>query len=130
MFELSQNKFFIKGESGIKYSYNNGNIAADPLLASTNFLNALEKMPTLIEKYEKDNEKISKDIPVLREVLDGSWKKDKELKELKAELVILDCQILLSLKPIEQSEQPTDNDQNITEREHSDDIPQEQIVVE
>lgn len=87
-------------------------------------------MPTLIEKYEKDNEKISKDIPVLREVLDGSWKKDKELKELKAELVILDCQILLSLKPIEQSEQPTDNDQNITEREHSDDIPQEQIVVE
>jgi putative DNA (cytosine-5-)-methyltransferase len=130
LFELSQNKFFIKGESGIKYSYNNGNIAADPLLASTNFLNALEKMPTLIEKYEKDNEKISKDIPVLREVLDGSWKKDKELKELKAELVILDCQILLSLKPIEQSEQPTDNDQNITEREHSDDIPQEQIVVE
>lgn len=128
LFELSQNKFFIKGESGIKYSYNNGNIAADPLLASTNFLNALEKMPTLIEKYEKDNEKISKDIPVLQEVLDGNWKKDEELKELKADLATLDRRILLSLKPIEQGEQPTDNDQNITECEHCDDIPQEQII--
>lgn len=28
LFDLSQNRFFIMGESGMKYSYNNGNIAA------------------------------------------------------------------------------------------------------
>ena len=105
LFDLSQNKFFIQGDSNIKYSYNNANIAADPILASQNFLNALEKMPTLIEKYTADTEKISKDIPVLESVLSSTWKKEDELKELKTELSILDRKIQLSLKPIEQGEQ-------------------------
>lgn len=34
LFDLSQNKFFVTGESGMKYSYNNGRIAADPQLAA------------------------------------------------------------------------------------------------
>ena len=72
LYNLSQNKFFVMGESGMKYSYNNGRIAADPQLASMNFLNALEKIPSLIEKFRTDTEKIAKDIPVLQEVLNGS----------------------------------------------------------
>lgn len=104
LFDLSQNKFFIQGDSFIKYSHNNGNIAADPKLASLNFLNALERIPKLIEKYETDNEKISHDLPVLREVVAGTWKKEDDLKALKSELSTLDRQIQLSLKPIEQSE--------------------------
>ena len=104
LFDLSQNRFFIMGESGMKYSYNNGNIAADPVLASMNFLNALEKIPSLIQKYEADTMKIAKDIPVLQEVVNGSWKKEEQLKDLKTELAALDRQIQLSLKPIEQGE--------------------------
>ena len=88
----------------MKYSYNNGNIAADPVLASMNFLNALEKIPSLIQKYEADTMKIAKDIPVLQEVVNGSWKKEEQLKDLKTELAALDRQIQLSLKPIEQGE--------------------------
>lgn len=104
LFDLSQNRFFIMGESGMKYSYNNGNIAADPVLASMNFLNALEKIPSLIQKYEADTIKIAKDIPVLQEVANGSWKKEEQLKDLKTELAALDRQIQLSLKPIEQGD--------------------------
>lgn len=104
LFDLSQNKFFIQGDSHIKYSHNNGNIAADPKLASLNFLNALERIPKLIEKYETDNEKISRDLPVLREVVAGTWKREDDLKALKSELATLDRQIQLSLKPIEQGE--------------------------
>ena len=104
LFDLSQNRFFIMGESGMKYSYNNGNIAADPVLASMNFLNALEKIPSLIQKYEADTMKIAKDIPVLQEVVNGSWKKEEQLKDLKTELAALDRQIQLSLKPIEQGD--------------------------
>src|SRR3712207_9514541 len=78
------------GESGMKYSYNNGNIAADPVLASMNFLNALEKIPSLIQKYEADTEKIAKDIPVLQETVNGSWKKEEQLRDLKTELAALD----------------------------------------
>ena len=88
----------------MRYSYNNGRIAADPQLASLNLLNALEKIPGLIEKFRTDTEKIAKDIPVLQEVLNGSWKKEEQLKDLKMELAALDRKIQLSLKPIEQSE--------------------------
>ena len=106
LFDLSQNKFFVMGESGMKYCYNNGKIAADPQLACMNFLNALEKIPGLIEKFKADTEKIAKDIPVLQEVVNGSWKKEEQLKDLKTELATLDRKIQLSLKPIEQSESP------------------------
>lgn len=109
LFDLSQNKFFVMGESGMKYSYNNGKIATDPQLARMNFLNALEKIPGLIEKYEAETEKIAKDIPVLQEVVNGSWKKEEQLKELKTELAALDRKIQLSLKPIEQSESPQED---------------------
>ena len=104
LFDLSQNKFFVMGESGMKYSYNNGRIATDPQLACMNFLNALEKIPGLIEKFKADTEKIAKDIPVLQEVVNGSWKKEEQLKDLKTELAALDRKIQLSLKPIEQGE--------------------------
>ena len=104
LFELNQNKFFIEGEGRIKYSFNNGHIATDPKLASLNFLNSLEKIPSMIERYEADTAKLSKDIPVLEEVVKGVWKREGELKDLKDELVVLDRQIQLSLKPIEQGD--------------------------
>lgn len=122
LFDLSQNKFFIKGESGIKYSYNNGRIAADPLLASMNFLNALEKMPSLMEKYERENEKVAADIPVLESVVNGTWKREEELKELKTELLTLDRKIQLSLKPIEEHDTPQKS------AEVGQDEPKEQLV--
>jgi len=97
------NKFFIMGESEIKYTYNNGKIANDPKLASLNFMNALEKIPKLIEKYKESNEKVQTDVPVLQEVVNGTWRKEAKLKELKSEISALERKIQLSLAP--QSEQ-------------------------
>ena len=99
--DLRTNRFFIEGEGNIKYTFNNGYIANDPKLASLYFLNALEKIPKLIENNHTDTEKISKDLPVLREVVNGAWRNENELKELKSELAALDRKIQLSLKPIE-----------------------------
>ncbi|KAA6304909.1 putative type I restriction enzymeP M protein [termite gut metagenome] len=79
-------------------------MASDPKLASLYFLSALEKIPKLIEKYQADTEKIAGDLPVLREVETGAWRKENELKDLKSELSALDRKIQLSLKPIEQGE--------------------------
>ncbi|MGL4384814.1 MAG: helicase-related protein, partial [Flavobacterium sp.] len=114
LFDLSHNKFFIKGNSGIKYSYNNGNIASDPELASQNFLNALEKMPKLIEKYQTETDRISKNIPVLQDIINGTWKKEELLKELKNEFTNVNRKIQLSLKPIEQGENIQENGQSHT----------------
>jgi len=112
---MKENKFYAEGESGVKYTYNNGHIAADPKLAVSCFLNALEKIPKLIEKYQADTEKISKDIPVLKEVANGSWRREDELKNLKSELATLDRKIQLSLKPIEQDkDKPNEAQDNKT----------------
>ncbi|GAB6122422.1 N-6 DNA methylase [Dysgonomonas termitidis] len=95
---FKDNRFFIEGEGNIKYSYNNGHIATDPLLASTNFLKALDRIPALIDKYQSDNQKLEKDLPVLKEVMGAVFKKEPELKELKSQLDSLSRQINLSLE--------------------------------
>lgn len=118
LFELNQNKFMVMGEGGIKYTYNNGNIAADPKLATLNFLNALERIPKLIEQYKTANEKLEQDLPVLRQVVNSTWKKEYELKELKTEVAALERKIQLSLAP-QQNEQPTEENTQTNEPSHS-----------
>ena len=103
-FDVILNRFFVKGEGDILYNYNHGYMASDPKTAAQNFLNALDTMPKLLEKYRADNEKLQKDVPVLKEVVEGTWRKEPELKILKDELIKLDHEIQLSLKPIEESE--------------------------
>jgi N12 class adenine-specific DNA methylase len=120
---LKENRFFIEGEGHIKYSYNNGHIANDPKLAVNYFLHALEKIPSLIENHQKQNEKLSIDLPVLREVAQSVWRKEDELKKLKSELSALDRQIQLSLKPIDQSEDKTDKKQEKSEQTYPHPIP-------
>ncbi len=100
------NRFFVQGQSGLKYTYNNGKIANDPKLASMNFLNALQKIPGLIERYKGQNKKLQQDIPVLQEVVDGKWRKEDKLKGLKKELSGLERKIQLSL---EKQSQPQTN---------------------
>lgn len=57
--EVKQNRFFVEGE--YKYTYNNGQIAmADHKAAATNFLNALDRIPKLMEQYKTKNEAIEK----------------------------------------------------------------------
>lgn len=102
-FDLVQNRFFIKGEGEILYNYNHGHLAAEPKTAAANFLNALDTMPALLEKYKADNEKLMKDVPTLKAVVESPWKKEDELNALKAEMVVMERKIEASLKPIEQS---------------------------
>jgi hypothetical protein len=101
---MRENRFFVEGEGNIKYSYNNGHIANDPILASQNFLKALEKMPSLIEHHEAKAETLVRDIPALQEVIKATWRKEDVLKELKTVLAALNRKIELSLKPIDESE--------------------------
>ncbi|MDR2951316.1 MAG: N-6 DNA methylase [Prevotella sp.] len=98
---FNDNRFFIIGDSGVKYNYNNGHLAVDPLTASKNFINALDKIPSMLEQYEEKNKRIEADIPVLKEVVESSWKKEPELRELKSQLSALErnIQLTLSTKP-------------------------------
>ncbi|MBY8963147.1 N-6 DNA methylase [Flavobacterium sp. D11R37] len=93
------NRFFIQGEGNIKYTYNNGIMARDAKLASMNFLNALEKIPGLIEQEEKKISGLKKDLPILEEVVNGVWSKESVLAELKASLSSLERKIQVSIVP-------------------------------
>lgn len=108
---LATNKFAIVGESGIRYTHNNGNIAADPELATASFLHALDKMQPMVERYEKERAKLAADIPILQELQRSTWRKEEELKALKTELATIERKIQLSLKPIEQGEQQEEKKQ-------------------
>ena len=132
-----RNRFLVEGEGNIKYTHNNGQLAADPKLAVNGFLHALEKIPSLIEKYKAETEKISQDLPVLQEVINSVWRKENELKDLKTELATLDRKIQLSLKPVDESEdrQPKETSKmEINENEQSwetlkNDVPDKNRVV-
>ena len=96
--EFIDNRFFVEGN--YKYTYNNGHLAmADTHAAAVNFLNALEKIPSVIEQYRAKNETLEQEIPQLREIAGKTWKKEDELKQLKSELAALDRKIQLELAP-------------------------------
>ena len=87
-------------EGNYKYTYNNGHLAmADPVAAARNFLNALERIPSIIDQYKAKNEVLEREIPQLREIAGKVWKKEDELKQLKSELAALDRKIQLELAP-------------------------------
>ncbi|MFA5850047.1 MAG: helicase-related protein [Bacteroidales bacterium] len=115
-FDFKQNRFFVEG--GYKYSYNNGNMAADPKLASLNFLNALERIPKYIEQYKTSNESLERDIPILQDVVNGTWRKEAELKTLKSELSALERKIQLSLRASEAGH-TQENDRGVNDNETS-----------
>ena len=107
------NRFFVEGN--YKYQYNYGHIAkSDPVAAANNFLNALQKIPSYIEQYDSRCKALEKEIPQLEEIAGKTWKKEEELKGLKAELAALDRKIQLELAPptekeCKEEEKNTDN---------------------
>ena len=72
---------------------------ADPMAAARNFLNAMERIPSIIDQYKAKNEVLEREIPQLQEIAGKVWKKEDELKQLKSELAALDRKIQLELAP-------------------------------
>ena len=101
LFDCSVNRFFVKGQESIYYTYNNGKLAADPKLACENFVNALERIPKVIESHEKEMAKVVSNKDVYVNISNGSWKKEDELRSLKSEAAELDRKIALTLAPPE-----------------------------
>ena len=127
------NRFFVEGN--YKYQYNYGHIAkSDPIAAANNFLNALQKIPSYIEQYDSRCKALEKEIPQLEEIAGKTWKKEEELKGLKAELAALDRKIQLELAPPVPEKDTSDKSQTenntIKYREfHSDTVVQQERKV-
>lgn len=109
--DIGVNRFLVQGEGNIKYTYNNGIIAKDEKLAAMNFLNALEKLPGYLKQEQEKIIELKKDLPILQEVVNGTWSKENRLSELKIELAAVERKIQLSITP-ENKEQPAEEYEN------------------
>ena len=74
-------------ETGIKYMQNNGAPNIDnPKTAARYFLNAIDRVVQLVEKYQKQLDEIEKEIPAVRELSQKTFENEAELAGLKIEL--------------------------------------------
>ena len=102
---LTVNKFMVEGLDGIKYTFNNGHLAAEPKTAATNFIRALDTIPSLMATYEKEKKQFTRDIPTFEQQIAAVWPKEEELKRLKAEAESLTRQIQLDIAQQQQEMQ-------------------------
>ena len=98
------------------YHYNYGRLAGDPRTAALNPINALGTIEPLLEKFTKEREAADKEIPQLQQVIDIPWRKEEELKTLKAEAERLDRRIKQTLKPIEEGASGGDREETAQEQ--------------
>ena len=108
--ETVQNRFVVEGN--YKYKFNNGFIAmSDTHAACMNFVNALEKIPGIIEQYEERTARLKTDVPQLEAIVTKQWGKENELKQLKSELSALDRKITAELAPKKEEQDGEENKQ-------------------
>ena len=109
LFDCSVNRFFVKGQESIYYTYNNGKLATDPKLACENFLGALGRIPKVIESHEKEKEKVVANKEIYTAIANGTWKKEDELRSLKGQSAELDRKIALTITANKEDKEEQEN---------------------
>lgn len=126
-----QNHLFAEGPGGIKYQSNGGNPNIDnPKLAARYFLNAIDKVTGLRQKYEIEQTELLAEVPTLTELSQKTFEKEQELVELRVELRRLEQEIAAKIKasqnqPVpeeEQAEERTEEQTPIDSLDHSENL--------
>jgi hypothetical protein len=101
MFEYRyQNIFYAESAaSGIKYSWNQGHINIDnPKIAARYFLNAIDRVDSLKEKYQKNLKELDQNIPMLQQLVAKPFEKENELGQLKKDVSKLEREISIKIQ--------------------------------
>ena len=110
---FDRNVFFVEGVSGLKYRC--GVSGALPLgfAESARYPQAaLERMPSLIEKQQKQIAMLQHEIPTLQEITARKWSKAEELERLKQECKDLQQRIDEALKEAERPQSEVSEEEN------------------
>ena len=110
---FDRNVFFVEGVSGLKYRC--GVSGALPLgfAESARYPQAaLERMPSLIEKQQKQIAQLQHEIPTLQEITARKWSKAEELERLKQECKDLQQRIDEALKEAERPQSEVPEEEN------------------
>jgi hypothetical protein len=104
------NSFYAQRGDGIKYTYNNGLPNTDnPKLAARHFLNAIDRVESLKEKYEHTLSELNTSIPKLEQLTTKPFLQEAELQQMKNELANLERQIAIKIQENQLKQQQVGN---------------------
>jgi N12 class adenine-specific DNA methylase len=94
------NSFYAQSPAtGIAYNYNDGAPNIDnPKLAARHFLNAIDRVTTVREQYQKRVDEADAEIPMLEKVIERPFDKEGALRDLKTELSLLEKKIAAGIQ--------------------------------
>lgn len=101
LFQYSYSNVFyaMRHETGIKYNWNQGHLNIDnPKLAARYFLNAIDRVDALAEKYNKQLLELDKNIPQLERLRSKPFEQEKELTGLKLDVQRLEREISIKIQ--------------------------------
>lgn len=95
-----QNTFYAESKAtGIKYTWNQGHLNTDnPKLAARHFLNCIDRVDALKDKYEKNLKELERNIPMLEQLVVKPFEKESELAHLKKEVANLEREITIKIQ--------------------------------
>ena len=86
-------------ESGIKYLWNQGHINIDnPKIAARYFINAIDRVEALKERYEKNLQVLEQNISMLQQLIAKPFEKENELAQLKKDVSKLEREISIKIQ--------------------------------
>ncbi|MGH2645253.1 MAG: hypothetical protein ACRDE2_14965, partial [Chitinophagaceae bacterium] len=94
------NRFYAEGpESKIKYTWNGGEPNTEnPKIAARHFLNAIDRVSALKEKYQKELKDMVKEVVMVEKIINKPFEKEEELEQMKAALSKMEREIALKIK--------------------------------
>src|SRR5665213_3458208 len=105
-------------ESGIKYLWNQGHINIDnPKIAGRYFLNAIDRVEALKEKYQKNLHELEQNIPLLQQLVSKPFEKEAELAQLKKDVSKLEREILIKIQENQMKQHNATDDNTIEIKE-------------
>ncbi|WP_293299834.1 helicase-related protein [Pedobacter sp. UBA4863] len=97
---IRDNTFYAESpDTGIKYTYNKGFPNMDnPKLAARHFLNSIDRVIVLREKYEKEMGELSSQVAMTEKIVGKPFEKEGELAAMKTELASLEREISVKIQ--------------------------------
>lgn len=91
--------YAVNPKTDIKYTYNQGHPNTDNAkLAARYFLNAIDRVEPLKEKYQKTLKELETNIPMVTAFVNKPFEKEKELLQMKSELANLERKIAIKIQ--------------------------------
>lgn len=98
-YRFSNTLYAQREQDGIKYTYNSGLPNTDnPKLAARYFLNAIDQVESLKDKYTRKVLSYDMEIPKLEELIRKAFGQEEQLQAMKAELSALEREIAISIQ--------------------------------